>query len=134
MKHMTKFVFALSLLLIASYSFAAGKYSPGRVVVNLSNPAQQYMNGDFNVRYNPAAGSQGFVQAQAGDYYVSFNGVDDSTGQSFSCSIPNTNAIFQAAIATARAAGNGSRLQVYKTSSSSTCTSVYILNNSQFLD
>ncbi|MGX5174629.1 hypothetical protein ACUR5C_11470 [Aliikangiella sp. IMCC44653] len=117
---------------IATLGFASSVSAQilGSVIVNSTNTS---MTGQFNVGTSPTAGhansyiwGNGYANSSIG-----FGGRDAVSGRSFYCTIPVGNALYDAAVNIRNNLGPMTYLRVNKSSTSSTCTSVFVLKDSR---
>ncbi|MFZ5842022.1 MAG: hypothetical protein ACOY3E_03900 [Pseudomonadota bacterium] len=116
---------------LSSAAMAAGYYLPGSVSV-FESGTRQYMQATMNVRYNTSI---------AGSPYVLVNGYAnssitiagrDSENEYFSCYVLPTSPLYAAASAMQSGAGDGSRIYVYKQTSSGECENFSLGHYSYF--
>lgn len=108
-----------------------GLYIPGYVYAGSS-----YMYGTYNVRYNTTVAGTPYIAAyNTANSSVGFYGYD-SSGIYFSCYVPTTSAMFNAAteIKNGAGSGNGTYLYITKNTSTSECTYIYSLHASYYVD
>lgn len=116
---------------IPALASAAGYYVSGFVYASSS-----YIYGTYNVRYNAAVAGSPYIAAYStANSTVGFYGYD-SSGVYFSCFVPTTSAIYNAAteIKNGAGSGNGTYLYVLKNTTTSECTYVYSVNASYYVN
>lgn len=122
-----------SLFLLAALStqsaFAQGYHVTGTVTATAT-----YVSGAMNNRWN--------TTATTASTYIYANGYANSTisfvgrgadGTSFNCFVPTSSALYNDARDIKNNLGNGGYLYATKTTTSSECTNVYLLNASYWL-
>lgn len=130
---MKKAIFVLAMLGagIPALASAAGYYVPGYVYAG-----SNYMYGTYNVRYNAAAAGTPYIAAyNTANSTVGFYGYD-SSGNYFSCFVPTTSAMFNAAteIKNGAGSGNGTYLYIGKNTATNECNYVYSVHASYFVN
>jgi len=126
---MKKLLFAVCGLITLGMSGVAnaGLATTGYVYVEPT-----YMRGTMNNRYNgiPNTYIGGYGYANSS---VSFYG-RDADNDFFSCYVPTTSALYSQAFDIKNNLKNGSYLLVYKSSTTSECTSIFLRNSSDIMD
>lgn len=110
-------------------AFAQGLHATGSVYATTT-----YISGAMNNRWN--------TTATTATTYIYANGFANGTisfagrgadGTTFSCYVPTTSALYSAARDIKNNLGDGGYLYATKTTTSSVCTNVYLLNASYYL-
>ncbi|MEJ2419337.1 MAG: hypothetical protein P8Y45_20915 [Exilibacterium sp.] len=110
-------------------AFAQGYHVDGNVYASDTS-----LSGAMSVRYNTSVSGSPYIYANGyANSAVSFYG-RDSDGDNFVCSVPTTSALYDQAVDIKNSLTNGGYLYVSKPSSSSTCSSVYLLNASYWTE
>lgn len=127
MSRLVKLVLAAGIL-VPGVAFAAGYHASGNVYVVLDS----YMQANMSVRYNSTAAGTPYAYATgyAGSS-VGFHG-RDGENEFFSCYVPTTSPIYQAAVDIKNNLQDGSRLYVTKNAGNSECTNVFLGNYSYY--
>lgn len=130
MKKVVYALFALISLGLSGMVSAQGLHYTGNVTVNGT-----VMYGSMSNLYNTAATTYTtFIYANGyANSSISFGG-RDGEGDSFSCYVPTTSALYSQAVDVRNNMRNGSYINVSKSSTSNECTSVYMLNASMWMD
>jgi hypothetical protein len=122
--------FALTLAGLPLLSWG-GSYTPGTVTVSGNS-----MNGAFNVRFNAATGTNGYIMLNAGPAQTGGSGIimaqDSNTGTYFICMIPNTDALYGTLEKLVYGSKDGVAISVFKNSSGK-CTDIDTTNASNRL-
>lgn len=129
MSRLVKLVLAVSVLVPGIA--LAGYHASGNVSVN-TYATYVAMQGNMSVRFNPAAANNVYVYATGyAGQTVGFHG-RDGDGEYFSCHVPNSSPLYQAAVDIKNNLQDGSRLYVTKDLTSSLCTNVFLGNYSYY--
>lgn len=130
MKKVMLALFALVSLGFSGLVSAQGMHVTGSVSVSTTS-----CSGAMNNRYNTSATTY--------DTYIYANGYANSSvsftcrdgaGTTFSCYVPTTSALYSASVDIKNNLTNGGYLYAAKGTTSTECTSVYLLNGSYWLD
>lgn len=131
MQAMPRISFIAIAGVLSSAAMAAGYYVPGSVSI-FESGTRQYMQATMNVRYNTSL---------AGSPYVLVNGYAnssitiagrDSENKYFSCYVLPTSPLYAAALDVKNNADDGSRIYVYKQTSSGECENFSLGHYSYF--
>lgn len=124
--------FALTLASLPLFSWG-GVYTPGTVTIG-SGGSQ--VNGSFNVRYNTATGTKGWIMMNPGPAQTGGSGMilaqDSSTGSYFVCSISSTAPLYGTLQKLVYGSTDGINITVFKNSSGA-CTGIDVTNDSSKL-
>jgi hypothetical protein len=121
------------LLLSAGSASAAGLSYSGSVQV-FESGTRQYMQANMSVRHNTTAAGSPYVLINGyANSSISFAGRDGDNTY-FSCYVPTTSPLHAAAVDAKNNFNNGSRLYIYKQTSSSECENFSLGNYSYYLD
>jgi hypothetical protein len=125
----------LALLTVASIGMSGLAYAQGMHVTGTVTTTDTSCSGAMNNRYNTAVTtSSTYIYANGfANSSVSFT-CHDGDGNTFSCYVPTTSALYSAAVDIKNNLTNGGFLYAAKGTTSTECTAVYLLNGSYWLD
>ncbi len=123
----------VALFLLPSPLFAAGRVLNGVVDVWTSG-SRMYLQGSLDVRFNTSISGSPYIGANgyAGDTVYFFG--RDNEGDYFSCYVTTSNSKYDDFAALKNSVKNGSRIYVYKSTSSNECQGASVGTYSYFID